>query len=160
MPVVRRELTDFERGEISGLHKGGHTPTDISRILRIPRTTVNSVIQNPQPNRQARTGRPYILTERDERHILLEIRKNPKISYQKLSEILNLYVSSRTIRRMLKKHGIKKWMAKKRPLLTEEHARKRLEFALKYRDWSYDEWSTVIWSDECSIQRGSGVKRD
>ena len=75
-------------------------------------------------------------------------------------DTLQLAVSRTTFYRTLKEHGIINWIAKKRPLLTEEHAAKRLAFALKYRDWTYEEWSRVIWSDECSITRGSGTKRE
>ncbi len=39
------KLSIFEQGEIIGLHKGHHNPTDIFRILDIPRTTINDVIK-------------------------------------------------------------------------------------------------------------------
>ena len=57
-----QELTFFERGEIVGLHKGQYSPTDVSRSLNVPRTTINDVIRkweedgltSPAP----RSGRP------------------------------------------------------------------------------------------------------
>jgi transposase len=160
MPVVRRELDDFERGEICGMHKAGKKPQEISNALGIPRTTIQNVLKNPRPVRSARTGRPLLYTERDQRHILQIIKKTPNIIYAKLVEELSLIISPRTVRRMLYRLGIKKWIAKKRPMLTEVHAKVRLKFALKYKDWSYEEWCKVIFSNECSIQRGSSNKRD
>ena len=29
-----------------------------------------------------------------------------------------------------------------------------------YKDWTFEEWSKVIWSDECSVERGSGKRRE
>ena len=40
-----------------------------------------------------------------------------------------------------------------RPLLTQEYANARLIWARQYRDI---DWRRIIWSDECSIERGVG----
>ncbi|KAF8242039.1 hypothetical protein K440DRAFT_473853, partial [Wilcoxina mikolae CBS 423.85] len=37
--------------------------------------------------------------------------------------------------------------------LTEEHARKRLAWALEHKDWDAEEFEGVIWSDECSVEK-------
>jgi hypothetical protein len=60
---------------------------------------------------------------------------------------------------MPRKEGITNWLAKRRPQLSEEAARKRLAWALKHKDWTWDEWSKVIFSDECSLERGVGARR-
>ena len=60
---------------------------------------------------------------------------------------------------MLRKYHIKKWLAAQRPALTAEHAQRRLAFAQKHRDWSTEEWKSIIFSDECSIERGAGKRR-
>jgi len=59
---------------------------------------------------------------------------------------------------VLKEHGISNWRCKKRPKITPEVARKRLAFAKAHVNWTLDQWLSVIWSDECSVQRGSGKK--
>ena len=41
--------------------------------------------------------------------------------------------------------------------MTEEHAKKRLEWAKQHRNWTYTEWSKIIWSDESSIKVGKGL---
>ena len=40
----RKELIEFERGMIIGLHKGTHGASDISKILNISRTTCQNVL--------------------------------------------------------------------------------------------------------------------
>ena len=36
----------------------------------------------------------------------------------------------------------------------------RLAWAEKYKYWTYEDWAKVIWSDECSVERGSGKRRE
>ena len=83
-----RELSVFERGMIIGLHKGEHNATDIQKILGIPRTTCIDIINKfenygltePLP----RSGRPPLLTDREERTIS-KILSNIQIKFaQKL----------------------------------------------------------------------------
>jgi transposase len=45
-------------------------------------------------------------------------------------------------------------------MLTEEHRVKRLAWAIKHKDWTREDWEKVIWSDECSVERGTGQERD
>jgi hypothetical protein len=30
---------------------------------------------------------------------------------------------------------------------------------LLYKDWSFEEWKTIIWSDKCSVERDTGARR-
>lgn len=48
---------------------------------------------------------------------------------------------------------------KHRTLLLEEHAVKRLKWAEEHINWAEEDWKRVRWSDECSIERGSGVRQ-
>jgi hypothetical protein len=63
------------------------------------------------------------------------------------------------MRRMLEPFGIKKWLAKKRPLLTKETAAKRYRWAKEYSKWTVTEWSNVLFSDECSVECGASHMR-
>ena len=66
----------------------------------------------------------------------------------------------KTIYRVLNDAGIINWRAKKRLLFTEEYVYQRLAWAIEYKDWIREEWSKIIWSDECSVERGSGKRRE
>ena len=37
--------------------------------------------------------------------------------------------------------------------------KKRLQWAKIHMNWTLDQWCTVIFSDECSLERGSGGQR-
>ena len=67
------------------------------------------------------------------------VRKNPKFTYERVLAEFGFPVSKKTVYRILKDEGIKKWIAEKRPLLTEETAKIRLKWCLTRKDWSWEE---------------------
>jgi hypothetical protein len=51
-----------------------------------------------------------------------------------------------------------KWRAKRRPKLTQAHADVRLAWAQAHLDSELADWMRVMWSDECSVERGKGKR--
>jgi hypothetical protein len=70
--------------------------------------------------------------------------------------MLGLDASKSTIQRILRRHNITKWRAKGRPKLTAAAAEARLQFAIEHANWGEEEWARIVWSDECSVEKGSG----
>jgi len=81
------------------------------------------------------------------------------MTYAQLIEQSGLQFSRSTFTRLLKKYGISNWLAKKRPYLTAQAVKARLKFAQEHKDWTYNDWKKVIFSDECSLERGAGARR-
>lgn len=129
----RKELTDFERGEIVGLSRGGFSYKNISIILGIPKSTVGVVVKNYNEQglttTKPRSGRPKILSERDNRHLMKIAKENRSNTLEELTEnfntAMNISVSSRTIQRALHKEGFSGHAAKKKPLISEKNRKKR-----------------------------------
>ncbi len=69
-------------------------------------------------------------------------------------------VSFSTMRRRLREENMQMWQKKKRPLLTPEQAAKRLEWARAHEHWTVEDSKTVVWSDECSVERSKGVRQE
>lgn len=44
-------------------------------------------------------------------------------------------------------------------MLSEFYANRRLEWARTYENYTAEDWATVFWSDECSIERGIGFRK-
>ena len=44
-------------------------------------------------------------------------------------------------------------MKKKRPLLSQKHRKERMDFAIRYKDWTLKDWKRVVWLDETKINR-------
>ena len=70
-----------------------------------------------------------------------------------LKKLLNLNVTTQTVRNTLRKAGLKSAVKQKKPFLSRAHKRRRLEFALEHQHWTLDDWSRVVWSDETKINR-------
>ena len=76
-----------------------------------------------------------------------------------MRDALQILLSDDTISRILDKVGLKHWRAAKRPALTKELAQIRLKWAKEHVSWTQEQWDNIILSDECSVERGSGVRR-
>ena len=124
------ELTPYQRGIINGAYRSGATPTYIAHNENTPLSTIKWTIstasQHPNGVSKTRSGRPAVVTDRARRHIIRLARANPRITYKDLKEQCGVSYSTSTLYRELKAYGLTNWLAKKRPLLTEEVAAKRL----------------------------------
>jgi hypothetical protein len=124
------ELSAYVRSSITSIATVGTSQRQISRILGILRTTIQDtihLIDARDVNKSLpRSGCPRAYTDRDERHVLYIIRREPKIRWRCLRLSLPLDISLSTFKRLVRKYGIRKWLAKKRPELTEHHAVARL----------------------------------
>ena len=59
-------------------------------------------------------------------------------------ENFEIGVSDQTIRRTLKKHGLKSYSRQKKPCLSAKNTRDRLDFSKNHRTWDYFDWKKVI----------------
>ena len=151
----RCELTEFERGEIIGLWKGGHSERNIGEILDHPKTTIHDIITNYKNSQQitavSRPGRPLKLTERNIRQIVRIVKEDRQQSLDEItknfSESLSISVSSSTIKHVLHNEGYFGRAGKRKLLVSKTNRTKRLEWCRERRDWD-TEWDSVIWSDE------------
>lgn len=57
------------------------------------------------------------------------------------------------MKRALKEEDIWKWRAKKRAMLTEEHAAQRLAWTRQYKKYTRKDWEAVLFSDERSVEK-------
>src|SRR6266478_6065972 len=60
-------------------------------------------------------------------------------------------ISASTVRRGLKKSGLKAVVKTKGPVLSQCHCRGRLDFSKAHEHWTVDDWKRVVWSDETKI---------
>lgn len=158
------EFSPYQRGMLAAARAMGHRTTWISKQLHTPessiRTTLSRAPLRNEGRSQLRSGRPKVLSDQDQRHILRIVRNNPKFTYQEVREATGVTCCARTLSRFLDTYNIKKWRAAGRPELREEHVAIRLAWALEHVDWTEAQWAKVIWSDECSAERGKGEGRE
>ena len=140
-------LSLLDKGQSS--HKissltGTHTST-ISRLRSKHRSTLSKSIGGC-PSKLSPSNIHYAI-----RLITTQKAENAVQITKTLGDITNQPLSSKTVRRCLKKAGMKAVVKKKRPLLSKKHRRNRLDFALAHKDWTLEDWKRVIWSDETKI---------
>jgi len=123
-------LTPYMRGQVVGQAFKGAKSTEIAEDLKIAESTVRYTLQQDELRDDGhslpRTPRNKSYTDAEERLCVRHVRLNPKDTYQQVINACGLSYKRTTVKKILKKHGIANWRAKKRPELTEAHVLKRL----------------------------------
>jgi len=156
-PLKTGYLNEFEKGQIVALRKKEISFSEIGEPSHCPKSIILS-FHNPFENRgNANTlsepGRPRIIIPRTCRHL---VKQSEEERHQTLSELHNDFVpqaSIATVKRAFVSVNIKKWRARKRALLRDELAVKRLAWAAEYKDWTKEDFKGVIFSDKFMVEK-------
>lgn len=134
----------------------GKTLREIGNIIGKPHSTVQRVLDNFKTTgnllSKRRTGRPKILTPREERIIINKVKLNPKVNAPTIAADIgtseNKKVSPETIRNVLRRANYHGRVARRKPWISKINQKKRLEFANAHLQKSNDFWKCVLFSDE------------
>lgn len=145
VPIAVRKL-------IYKSHIKGKSYLQIADFVDRSKSTVQYVIKNIITNgnvvNKLRKGGPRKLTTREEKAVIREIKKDPKLSAPKLASFVlkyfNKQVSAETCRRILHIENLHGGVARKKPFINKTNRMKRLEFAKKYIDNDFDFWKRVV----------------
>ena len=131
------ELTPYQRGIAIGMDFKGAKSSEIEVALDCSRGALRSTLKLAQLRNegqsQTQAGAPKSYTEANKRNLLRHIRKNPKDSYAQVQKECGMKCSKSTIKRIIVKHGIHNWRARKEPILTEENIALRLAWSLAHQ---------------------------
>ena len=146
------------RAHIIVLSNSGLSARQIASKTGLGKSTVARVIREILPEKEnVKLGRPSKLSALDKRRIVSSITTGRADNAVQATHLINPALSSpisaQTVRNVLKAASLKAVVKKKKPLLSAKHRKKRLDFALKYKDWTVEDWTRVIWSDETKINR-------
>lgn len=83
--------------------------------------------------------------------VLNHFINNPFSTYMECIRKLKLRVHCNTIMRVLRKNGIRNYVACSKQFLSMQHQIKRLKFAIKHQHWT-TEWLKVCFLDEKTVQ--------
>ena len=147
---------------IIDLHKAGHTVNEISELKGLSKRTVRHLIKKfkdgggveiPKPKKAP--GRRPKTSERTRNVLKRQIEVNPSLTAREIKEqnpLLLHDVSIRCVQETLKRDlGYRSFRARKKPLINERQKKKRVEFAKAHKDWTLEQWRTVLWSDESTF---------
>jgi len=161
-PEKTGNLTEFEKRQVVAL-KEKCLFSEIGKILSCPKSTVLSFYNQFQKRGDVKNlpmpGRHKIIDTRTHRRLVRESKKARRLPLSEFPNEVAPHASVKTIKRALASANIKKWRARKRAFLKDEHAVKRLAWAKKYNDWTQEDFEGVmIFSDECMVEKSKDPK--
>ena len=142
---MRKVSAETETSIIS-LLKGGNSERETAARLKISRSVIYRIRKSRDDDLPTqRSGRPRVLSEQLERKYsrlatpgVIETAVDVK---KHIEEDYGIAISANTVRRALRKCGLKAKEKVAKPTLTARHAR-------AHQHWTDADWATVIFSDE------------
>ncbi len=156
MRIMRsKELPEELRDRIVARHRSGQGYKKMSAALKVPKSTVASIILKWKTFGTTRTLPRSGQTELSGRRALVrEVKKNPKITVAELQRCIREMGEScrkSTITAALHQSGLYGRVAQRKPLLSARHMKACMEFAKKHLEDSKMVTNKILWSDETKI---------
>jgi transposase len=153
---ARTEHDIEKRALVIAFHKRGDSLRNVAKETNLSYSTVRNIIVKYKETglllNRPRCGRPTKLQSED-----LEILKNSvledresrceplSIITEKLNDTLSISISQTTVRRALKKVGIKCCSAVVKPFVSETNTAKRVEWCKERLHWTVEDWEKVCY---------------
>jgi transposase len=153
MSESRPQLSEFEKGQIIAWRQQNLSLRAIATRLQRSPETIRAVIRKYDEigfcGRLPGSGRKRKTSDRDDRAIVREVKKNRRITAHEIQAKFGLPVHEETIRNRIREVGeFKSYWSCKKPFISETNRAKRLQWAKAHLNWTVDQWKTVLWSDE------------
>lgn len=163
----KKQISIEKRAQIEILHKKGMSERQIAKELKVSRNGVHySLVRKKKTGDnldRKRSGRRKVTTAAEDKHLRVTSRRNRKLTASDLRADLNstrsTSVSLTTVKRRLRSFGLFGRVAIRKPLLRPVNKKKRLAWAKAHKNWTFDQWKTVLWSDESKFDLFAGNRR-
>lgn len=160
----KKQMNGADKGKIIALHNEGYSNRYIATVLKRGSRTIDRFLSNwratGSTDRAVGSGRPRKLSPADIRAVLLAVKRDRKISADKIRQDLDLlHVSEWTITRAIRLFSpFKSHWCTRKPFISIKNVRHRIKWCREHLDWTIDDWRSVVWSDESPFQLRSGVR--
>ncbi|GFT86184.1 transposable element Tcb2 transposase [Trichonephila clavipes] len=152
----RNHLDDFKRGRMIGKLEEERTVTSVAAEFGINKSVLSRAWKAFQTTgkavRKVGGGHPRTTAAWDDRHIILQAKRgrpqSASVIAQQHSTTMGRQVSWFTVARRLHKGGLFTRRHELCLLLKVDHRRHRLQWCRDYKNWTTDQWSHVIFTDE------------
>ncbi|GMF31772.1 unnamed protein product [Phytophthora fragariaefolia] len=160
MAPVRRQHSHQIRCLCVSKWKKQYSYSRISREVELPRSTVRGIIAHFKKNGHcvvaSRQGRPRLTTAREDRRIIRDTEKNRFISAAVLAAAVSKdtgrVVTPQVVRNRLHESGLNGRSARKKPYVSKKHRKQRLAYAKRLAHYEEEDWGTVLFTDEASVE--------
>ena len=106
-----------------------------------------------------RKGRPRVTSAAEDKFIRVTSLRNRKLTAAQIRDQMNAtqssssrHISRTTVKRRLRESGLHGQVAARKPLLRRGNKQKRFVWAKKHKEWTLDQWKSVLWSDESKFE--------
>ena len=134
--IIGKSKINQPRPQKSDLHKSGSSLGAISKRLKVPRSSVQTIVRKYKHHGTTQlsysSGRRSVLSPTDERTLVRKVQMNPRTTAKDLVKMLEetgTEVSTSTVKRVLYRHNLKGRSARKKPLLQNRH--KKQDYSLQ-----------------------------
>lgn len=158
-------LSQEERARAVGHLQAGVSVQRVAALFNVTRRTIylwqNRFQATGVLRDLPRSGRRRITTPGEDRHIRTSHLRN---RFQTAIETATNFpgrngISRHTVRRRLRENGITARRPAQRPLLLPRHRIARLQWSRTHLQWTRQQWSTVLFTDESRFLLGTGDGR-
>jgi len=150
-----QHLNNIEIAKVLGLDKAGKSLREIARLMHCTPKPVRNALANYDfdtfQGRDTRREYKQQTTKRENRYIERVLKQNFDVPLRDITNIIDPKISEKTLRYRRSEADLKSYIAAVKPGLQSVNVTVRLEWALKYKDWTVEDWKKVIRSDESSI---------
>jgi transposase len=155
----RPDLTRDQRIRVQAYRDDNWSYPDIAAKLNISERQVRHVIDTARATPKKRTGRPPVLSDADVDELITYIsqsRGHRQLSFQSLADgpFAHWQRGPYAIRSALRKRGYRRYRARAKPPLSAANKERRLAWALEHREWTPDQWASILWTDETWVTGG------
>lgn len=162
----RRHLSIEDRARAIGWLNEGVSVREAAGRLNVSPSVISRLRQRFEQTQtvrdRPRSGRPRVTTRREDRIIALEALRRRTVTATHLQLQLRAAtgtnVSDQTIRNRLRERNLRPRRQAVRPRLLPRHRAARDAWARRHRQWTRQQWSAVLFSDESrfSLQHNDG----
>ncbi|GFU43856.1 transposable element Tcb2 transposase [Trichonephila clavipes] len=163
----RHHIDDFMRGRIIGKIEEGRKITDVAREFDIAHSVVSRLWKSFKTTglctRRHGGGRVRSTTSAEERYIVLSAKRNRLTTAQQVANQFlaasGKQISRKTVARRLRGGGL----YAQRPVvcvpLTRQHRTAGLQWCREHHNWTEQDWTCVLFSDESRFSLSSDCRR-
>lgn len=153
-----RPLSEATRNNVKALLFQGKSTREVQKELNVSHGFVSKVHQENQENiPPVEMGRPQKISKSTQHTICSQFLTGKQETFNDAHEYIQSVnegpVHKRTIKRCLARAGVKAGVKQDEPYLTPEQVAKRYQFAKDHINWTLEDWTKVMFSDECIVSR-------
>ncbi|KAG1205781.1 hypothetical protein G6F69_009262 [Rhizopus microsporus] len=154
-----RRISNSVRNNIISMLSNNVSSRKIAKCTGVSRTYVDNLRKEVFPEKEvSKGGRPAKLSAEDKRACVRMstvggLDNAVQVKTKSVRKRIKSYLDLAHIKKTLKAAGLSAVAKVKKPRIDERMRRARLRFAKQFKDYTVEDWSRVVWSDETKINR-------